>query len=1219
MSALASGGRGPRRRTGAVAHPWAAVLLVLALVALAPRAACADEPEEYVYLLVIDHSSSMVNPDKDPATGKPSPVYWPDMQRRAERFVGIVPDGSLVRVTLFEGGGKRGAGAADRTESFSVRDDASRDRAMNYVKALPPPPPGGAGTALFDALLRAMAQAERLAAQRPDRHISIMLYTDGKDRDSVVTDPEVVVAAWNRLRDRVRDAWLWYTPLAERKEDLPIPVPIGERVNYGEPKIPLPLRVRELEVGLKSPRSAASQPFRLTLAMSPRVASVLAGRTATVTFEPEAGSPVSARVSPAALPLTPGAHELAVEVAGAASLPHDRELVGRFRIAYPELPDHFVQGPPSVRAVFDKTEQAGLRNVRPPDGSVFAVGQQVAFSAESRADATIRWEFPDGRVETGPFVARPFMQPGDVRVAVSASADPALPPTRASVTVRIVDVGADVASPGRVLAGRPTTLRATVRGEGARVRWEVDDSSWAGEGPAGETLGHTFPAAGRYRVRAVAVSPLGEFPSREVTLDVEDAPGAAIVTPASGTEVELGAPLALEAVATGRVERVRWKLSAGGREVHVEETPVAERDGRPVASLRFRFDEALGEGEAVLEASAVPAVDGVEPSRVRVRLVRPRRGVAIVAPAAGTVLRTEAEVVFEADVAGADASEVLWRVATSAGKVLVERRAPVSGGRARMAHRFAESAELFPGGAAAPASVVVSAALVLAKATGVEPPADRRSYDVAMGARAVRAVAPAPGSTYRYGEDVAFRADVEGSGVAGVRWLVRAADGTELLSRDADVVEDGARRVATLAVRFDERATGDRPVSVTATARLASGVAGSSVEATWALDPPPLVVELVDASGADGRAYALREVATLVLRCSHTVATASWRADGAPAPGGDLARVGLAFDVPGTHLASVAVRTVSGREGEASRSVVVTARKPVPRLEVLDGQEPATTFDLGDRATLRDASEGDVGRRAWVVDGDVVPDGLLSSDEPRRFRVQVRVWGPKDLQGVETGPYDSPVVEVVFRKSRTLAFLAMLAGALAVGELLRRWLTANDPRDLRLAARETPAPGAPAPKGPPPSIALRKRWRRFAKCARVPLSTFFPHPTVGGKPVFWRSKDGTSAYLEVKWDPVRRMDRRASLVQRSAIFYSGKPSAGPGFDELVGEGTRDERRWNLREARAEGLGGMDLVCFLLAPAGRRTANRDRLFFGLLVAVLVGFVLWAVQWAFLSQP
>ncbi|MCC7139408.1 MAG: hypothetical protein IT460_13375 [Planctomycetes bacterium] len=1196
--------------------PWALLSALLALL-LGTRPAAAEEPEEYVYLVVIDHSSSMVNPDPDPVTKKPRPVYWPDMHRRAERFVGIVPDGSLVRVTLFEGGDAGRAGAADRNQSFSIRDDASREAALRYVREIRPPPPGGAGTALHDALLKAFVHAERLAAQRPDRHISIMLYTDGKDEHSVAKAPEVV-ATWGRLRDRVRDAWLWYTPLAEKRSDLPIPVPIGERVNYGEPKIPLPLRVRELQVGLKSPRASPSQPLRLTLAMSPRVAAVLEGRSATVTFEPDAGSPLSARIEPASLPLTPGPHDLTIAVAGAGALPADREFSGRLRIVYPELPEHFVQGPPSVAVVFDKAAQAGLRNVRPPDGSVYAVGQQVAFSAESRADATIRWEFPDGRVETGPFVARPFMQPGPVKVVVTASSEPSLPPTRAELTLRVVDVGAEIAPPGRVLAGRPTPLRATVRGDGVRVRWEVEDSAWPGDGARGESLTYTFPGAGRYRVRAVAVSPQGEFSSREVTIDVEDAPGVAILSPASGSEIELGAPVELTAAATGRVERVRWRLAVGGREVHAEETPVAERDGRPLAALRHRFDETLGEGEAVVEAGAVPAVEGVEPSRVRLRLVRPKRGVAIVAPAAGSVLRTEAEVAFEAEVSGADATDVLWRVATPTGKVLVERRSPLSGGRARLAHRFAESADLFPDGATAPARVEVTASLVLARATGAEPPSDRRTFDVAMGARAVRAAEPAPGSAYRYGEETTLRADVEGSGIVGVRWDVRTADGSAF-ARDADVVEDGARRFAVLAVRFDEKATGDRPVTVTATARLAPGVAGAAASATWTLEPPPFSVELRDASGTEGATYALRDPATILLRCSHAVEQATWTADGRPAPGGDVARLAVAFDAPGSHVVAVSVRTLAGRLGEASRTVVVTARPPKPRLVVLDGQDPATTFDLGGRATLRDASEGDVGRREWVVDGIVQPDGVVTSAEPRRVRAKLRVWGPKDVQGVEAGPFESEEVEVVFRESRVLPFLGALLLAGLLAGLLVRWLGANDPRDLRVAVKETPPPGTPLPKDAPPSILVRKRWRRWGKSARLPLSIFFPQATIGGRPVYWKTKDGTVAHLEVAWDPVRRRDRRASLVQRAALFYSGKPQAGPGFDELVGDGTRDARRWNLREPKAEGSAGMDLLCYLLAPAGRRTAGRDRAWLVVLLVALAGFVLFIANWAFWSQP
>jgi len=1192
-----------------------AVLVVSALLALSmggsPRAAAEDAAatgEEFAYLLVIDHSSSMVSPEP----GKP--VLWPPMKARAAQFVGVVPEGSLVWIATFEGRFRDRSGRevpGIQMQRFSVQDDASRAAAVAHVNSLPDPPRSGAGTALYDAVLRAFEEASRLGVARPDRHVSVMLYSDGEDTHSTAKAPQVV-ERWGRLRDQVRDVWLWYTPLLEEVR-AKVPVPLEDRVRYGEPKIPLPVRVRELGVGLKNPKTTPRQTFRLTLAVSPRAAAVLAGREAQLSFVPDAGTSILTTLTPATLVLTQGPHEIAIEVAAPGALPGDREFSGRITLGYPTLEEYFVQGPGSVRVTFDKATQAGLRDVRPRGGSVFAVGQEVAFHAESRADSTVRWEFDDGRTATGSATTRSFMKAGPTKVVVTAMSDPSLPPTRAEIGLQIVDVGAEVVAPGRVFAGRPVGLAATGRGEGVRFRWEIEDSAWAGEGPIGDRLTYTFPSAGRYRVRVVAVASVGEFPSRDVVLDVEDAPGVAIASPASGTEVVLGETVAFDAAVSGRVERVRWTISAGGRPVHAEETAVAPRGAGRGAALQFAFDEAWGEGEALVEAAPVPGSDGSDPSRIRLRLGRPRRGIAIVVPAAGAGLRTEAETVFEAEVSAADVVEVRWRIdVVGASGALAERTAPVTGGRSRLAHRFHEGPELFTGGATR-AAIEVTATLLRRAAAGPALPSDRRIYEVVMGARGVRAVEPAPGAPYRYGGETAFRAEVEGAGVVGVRWRVRAEDGSELDARDADVVEDGARRAATFAFRFEEARTLDNPISVIATARLAPGVAGPAAEATWSLPPPPFSVEVVDPRGA-GATHRIGAPVPLTLRCSHGVAEATWRVDGAPAPGGDVRGYAPLLDRAGSHVVTATVRSTSGRTAEASTTVVVTAVQPTPQFEVLRGTEARTKFYLRDHATLRDTSLGDVGRHVWLVDGVPQESPDLTSVAVRRLRVALQVWGKPDATGAESGPFDASEVQIVFVEDRRFVLWGVLS--LAVGILAAAWrfFLGNALRDLRIGVRAAPEAGAAEDAGVPPSFGIARAWSRWSKRARLPVKKFHPRATVAGVPSFWHTTEGARSYVEVGWDPVRRSVAKTSLVERAAFLYSAAGNNNVTWSERRRAGTRDDRRFDLRDLRDARAAETRLVWYLLGPTGRRAGVFDRVGFLLTVLGLTVALLWVASWA-----
>ncbi len=614
-----------------------ALSMLIAVLVVGDAVRAQDPVDSAAYLLVIDHSGSM-----DTGT---NPTRWEEMVERAVGFLEEAPLESLVWIAVFD------SPARDMTVTERVlSSDADRESLIQHLRRQRDP---SGGTALYDTLAVAFDYASTLSERTPGRYVSVMVYTDGDDKDSRLTRDQIL-EQFGQVVDQNTNVWCFLTPLVDGLAPALTP---GAHVVVGTPKRPVPVRVRPGSLQLGTPTQGP-----LALELELMVGSEAAAQfTKPLRVRWEGDFPAS--VSPASLPLEPGPIELVLTPADPSSLDAQREYAGRLMLDWPEASEAVLQGPREVTVGFQPSEPPRIVRVFPAAGAVVAVGEPVEFSVETLTGAKVRWDLlGDGTVvREGERVRHSFTGAGTYEVELTV-ADPATDlETVATLAIEAIDIGVGI-NPleGPIFAGVPFTFTCTGRGGVTGFDWYVDGRRFPGAGPDGNRLTYTFTDPGSATVRVLANHPRARVESEALDVVIEAAPSLGLLEPQDAARLGALAPHVFRASVQGPVGSVRWVLTRTDGTV-LRDVVVPVDKAVSESTLEHLFDEGDA-GVVRIEAVAVLAIEGAAPlsSTAEVEVTPPVRRVALVAPSAGAVLTAEESVRFELELDGPGFTEVEW-------------------------------------------------------------------------------------------------------------------------------------------------------------------------------------------------------------------------------------------------------------------------------------------------------------------------------------------------------------------------------------------------------------------------------------------------------------------------------------------------------------------------------------------------------------------------------
>lgn len=861
-------------------------LLVLAFggVALSAQAAPNQEPvDSAAYLLVIDHSGSMR--DKDGG----SRSRWDRMVERATEFLrNQAPPESLIWVSVFDAPASK-----SKIMEKHIGTVEDRESLIQFIGGVGAPTNGG--TALYDSLWDAFERAELLSKEIPGRYISVMVYSDGNDRDSKRKKAEIS-ARFGRLIDQNTSVWCFFTPLVE---DLDPPLPLGPNVRIGSPKVPVPVQFRPSAIRKTTPASGKCS-FELELFV-PDAADSLFPRGAKVDWQGNFG----ADLVPSTLPLVPGPVRFTLTAKDPSSLDPAKDFEGSLRFTWPDHPDHVLQGPDSLPVRFQAVEPPRIHSVFPESGAVVAVGEEVQFLVETLQGAEVTWDFlGDGTfIRRGSRAAHTFRGVGTYPVEVSVrDPDSGLVSSRV-LRMEAIDVGVGI-DPlrGPVWAGVPYTFSCTGRGGVEGYQWIVDGKSFLGMGDGGRQLVYTFEEAGTVTILVRANHTRTSVKSEPVEVEVGARPSLGIFDPQDGARIVAGQPTRLVAEVSGPVESVTWILTdvETGAVVREAEVPVARGSG--VSTLEHTFVED-GPSEIQVSANAALGIPGLEDLSAGIELAvdPPARSLAMVRPKSGEVLEAGDLATFELSLTGPGYSAVEWSASWGEGgpPAVTGRSEPTPDGIAN----WSTPLETDRGG-----EITVRAETLLD--SGMAGPSLERTWKVAF-PEVVARLSVSGGD----GFDDPVRFVVEGEDLREVHW-----DFGNGVQERTSALENS--HVYGVHGRFSAR------IEVV-------GAGGKRRQFAHHVDIPlrsPKAVARLAVEGEDAAAFAPDEIIELVDASEGDVVSSLWTLDGVPL---DPGKRNLLFDDSqrGDHVLTLTVTGPPGANGVAALEDTAELRFRVVRFD----------------------------------------------------------------------------------------------------------------------------------------------------------------------------------------------------------------------------------------------------------------------------------------------
>lgn len=593
---------------------WATVWFCIVLTmpaSFALAGASAAPPRSAAYLLVIDHSGSMNEPEVPDTKG---PSRWDAMQKRVTGWVSMLPLETRVTLFIF-------SGSARTAKRITVPLDTEKDRQsiIDHVKKSGRP---GNRTALWDTVAMAFDEAERLIRESPGRTVCVGLYTDfdGQGEVSKLKQDDVE-RRYGQLIKGSKDFYMFGVKIGPGTAPGPWAA--------GELGIPVSIRLDPRRVVLKSPVLDPAPQFELHVrGYTPQVAKKIEGKEVRIRYVRATGDAANIVVTGGPYLFTGDPWKLQLEVKNAKDLDPKKLYSGHLTLEYPSIKNYWIQATPKqIDIQFDKAEPPMIYDMRPRDGQVFIAGKAINFYVDTLSDAKVRWDFGNGDTAQGHEVSYQYNTACAPTATVTVTSDPRIGATTKQATIEVVDLAVSVDPfDGTPYEGHAFRMTCTSRGPIERYEWFVDGVKYEGtkrQGSLGSELVYTFERGGQHLISVAGVSQRAIVTSEERKLIVGTKPEIAIVSPAAGSVHSPGDTIEFTAEVKGDVDRVKWSLRDVKTKTELKsgETGVA-KDGS--SKFTHTFPEANGEKKVEIVASgeiAGGAGNGVASLTVAVNLI----------------------------------------------------------------------------------------------------------------------------------------------------------------------------------------------------------------------------------------------------------------------------------------------------------------------------------------------------------------------------------------------------------------------------------------------------------------------------------------------------------------------------------------------------------------------------------------------------------------------
>jgi hypothetical protein len=686
-----------------IARSLALAMSLCLLQGSAPAAQ--DPPNSAAYLLVIDHSSSM----NDPENEQGGQSRWDAMVERATGAIDFMPLESRVWIAIFS----TSAASAKIRESVinSPRDREALKKWIEHQKD----PVGG--TDLYNTMELAFLKAEELSQQNPNRFISVLIYSDGADTESARAgySPEErqaqLVDRFESLVSRNGNVWTFMTQL---KKGLKAPLPPGSaggHILLGQPKIPISVQISPSRLQLPSPTRSGDPQIAFSLTGLDQAPKEVRQAPVTVKFEGDLNGELSENS------FTLGQAELDSKLIckpeDKQALSPDQVYKGEVQLQWPELDKYVILGPSAIPVQFDKEDAPKIKVLYPTEDNPSCLAKNdILFGIETIQGAKVQWTV-DGTVEqddTRQEFRKAFGAEGEHSVQIVAT-DPATglksEPVIIPITIHQATITVDPFE-GDYFVGAKSPLSFTSKGGFTSFEWKIDGRSYIcsdvekGEGGARGQIVHLFRTAGRIPVQVVGHHPVisTRVFSEEVYVTILARPNVTITSPDDGASLEArepagGNPHVLNARVEGPVKYVRWVLidpENPGAPIREATVPVEEGSSTSSIEQFFMEDgpksltiavEALDNSRAPFpnnNAVGIAQAGFFTRSEHTVSIVPPTRSLALDSPATGSTLTPgkEQEFVFRAN--GSGFQKVDARLTNKlTGEELFNNSAPVDG------------------------------------------------------------------------------------------------------------------------------------------------------------------------------------------------------------------------------------------------------------------------------------------------------------------------------------------------------------------------------------------------------------------------------------------------------------------------------------------------------------------------------------------------------------
>ncbi len=570
------------RRTISLLLTFATASIFSAAVAQPP---VQDIPEDTVaYLLVIDHSASMLRP----ISAANREIRWNSMQAQAIEFVRTLPLKSHLWLAIFSD-----QPVVPEVPQFETEEDrqALISRLQTYA-----PPVGG--THLFDTLGLAFEQAQQLSVNRPNQHVAVLVYTDGRDEGSqkyrTLKDVENQIPG---LILRNKNVYLWWTPIGDEGASKP------NGFSTASFKAPVHVSITPSSVVLRNPRQAPEQSLRLVLNCSPKAESVVEGQSIEMHFKPDEPGSIQLDLNP--LLWKQGPVSVPVKVVDAERLDANKEYSGRIVFTYPDLPNNRFQGPLEIGVKFRPGDKPEIVSLLPKPNTTFPVGAEVLFFAETLQDARVQWDLGDGLQKLGSEVRFRFETVGPRSIKVTVSGVAGVDPVVREIPINVIDVGLNLDPiAGVVMADQLCHLSCKQRGQVERMDWVIDGRVYPATPRSDSKPGveidfqftpgeHQIVCKGFVRGLATDAAELPVY-TEPYALTVVAMPTLQIAQPQDQSHLIFGQEQTFRAMLTGPAKSVIWKIVSSkdsDKPLATIETPAVNSGNGVVSELKYTFAE----------------------------------------------------------------------------------------------------------------------------------------------------------------------------------------------------------------------------------------------------------------------------------------------------------------------------------------------------------------------------------------------------------------------------------------------------------------------------------------------------------------------------------------------------------------------------------------------------------------------------------------------------